>query len=344
MNDFSKNSSSSKWIFGFAVAGAALGVAYYFGSQSLRSQSVTALKEKERQTADQIQKLVEKEGHVSRKKGDQPLNSKNQANLKIQEVPVVAHGESQPAQAAGVCSSLEIFGAGPEQVDVDLMIWSQFMSDYHLAKANLLQWVSANKTLFSDNLAAEMEREIRSTRVMRPQNQIEPDLSWRGIAAWTRPQSTSPSSEGRPALIHVSSGFLELFKKNRARARFEMARLLAQGVSPCELQAAKQAKPWKDFFACLNLTDELAKCTPGAVAEATWAVSSAVASLVSQPGCAVPAFHDEKARACLQGFHRGDVASYELEAPKKSAARSIASAQVQTNFQSTKSQQKTEKR
>jgi hypothetical protein len=127
----------------------------------------------------------------------------------------------------------------------------------------------------------------------------------------------------RPALIHVGSGFLTLFQKDRARARFELARLLAQAWSPCEIESIRESAGWKGFLSCMGMSEDQMKCAPGAVSEATWAVSSAVASLVSSPGCAIPAFADEKSAACLKQFHRGDVVSYPVEAP---AQREVASA------------------
>jgi hypothetical protein len=293
-----------------AVTGiAAMGATVFLTARSIQQRQIASLEEKQRQTAEKIKTLVEAEV-AAPAVGSAPA------------APVANSGSFSSA-STGVCSSLEFVGAGPDEVNVDPALWSQFMGEYHAAKADLIQWVAANRSRFPDQVIARMESEIRNTRVMRPQNQLEPDLTWRGISAWTRPRAGTMDANERPALIHVGSGFLELFRKDRPRARFEIARLLAQSWSPCELAGTRESAAWKDLMGCMGITEEQAKCSAGAVSEATWAVSSAVAALVSRPGCQVPAFADEKTAGCLRDFHRGDVASYAVE---KAQGRSVATA------------------
>jgi hypothetical protein len=313
---------------GFAVVGiAAVGATVFYAAQSITNRPLASLKEKEKETAEKIKRLVEDESETG---GTQQRSRSKAKTIALaggaQSQAVVSHEETP----SGQCAPVEFFGKGPEDVQVDPAAWSQFMGEYHAAKADLLQWISANKASFGEAEVKRMEAEVRATRVMRPQNQIETDLTWRGIAAWTRPRSGA--SQGaeiveQPALIHVGSGFMDLFVKNRARARFEIARLLAQSWGPCEQGNAKDAQIWKDFYACMGLTEEQVKCSAGTVSESTWAMSTAVASLVSKPGCDIPAFADTqgKSNSCLKSFHRGDVASYPIE-ESKPASRAVASA------------------
>lgn len=326
---------SSKSLGAVVLGVLTIGATVYFGGNYIKNRPIAALKEKDRQTAEKIKKLVEDEvsevaatggnGRGKGKGGERviPVTSISSA---LSDTGFVDDGII--ATAGGkFCGSAEYFGAGPEQTQLDPVFWSQFMGEYHAAKSNLIQWISANRSYFSDAFIKEMEEEVRGTRVMRPQNQIEPDLTWRGVAAWTRPRAGAVENGGRPALIHVGSGFLQLFQKNRARARFEIARLLAQSWSPCELAHSKDSKVFKEFYSCMGLTETQIECKPGVVSEATWALSTAVALLVSQPGCQIQAFSDERSAACLNVFHRGDVASYEIEtAPHgQTAGRKVAS-------------------
>jgi hypothetical protein len=311
---------------GAAVLGiAAIGATVYFGGNYIKNRPYASLKEKDRQTAEKIKKLVEDEGEDSEVAGE----SHGKRGKVIPVAGITSTAGSFAAVDEGAtngkfCGTAEYFGAGPEQTQLDPTLWNQFMGDYHAAKTDLIQFVSANKSYFSESFITAMENEIRGARVMRPQNQIEPDLTWRGIAAWTRPRAGAVENGERPSLIHVGSGFMQLFQKNRARARFEIARLLAQSWSPCELTETRDSKVWKDFFSCMGLEKSQTECKPGVVSEASWAMSTAVASLVSQPGCQIQAFADDKSAACLKVFHRGDVASYELEVPNRKVASSAA--------------------
>ncbi len=293
-----------------AISG--VGATVFFSAQSVHRRQLAHLREKERFKAEKIKGLVEIED--SRSSGVGAGRSKKAG---IQALAASAAG------AHGVCESIEPAGSGPDAVDVDPALWSEFMGEYHAAKSDLIRWVSANHLQFPEKLIGQMESEIRNSRVMRPQNQIEPDLTWRGVAAWTRPRAGTMDANERPALIHVGSGFLTLFKDNRARARFELSRMLAQAWSPCEMDGVRESAGWKGLLSCMGMSDDQVKCAPGAVSEATWAVSTAAASLVSNPGCQIPAFADEKSAACLKQFHRGDVVSYPIE---MSVERKVASA------------------
>lgn len=277
---------------------AAIGAIVHFsvgkvGQYRTTAALTAAFKEKSRQTSEKIKKLVEKEAPVSR--------GNSAAGETLAADPSIEKHSAHPADTQA-CGSGEFFGAGPEQVQVDAVAWTRFMGEYHAAKNDLLQWITANKEHFSAPAIEKMENEVKLTRVMRPQEQIEPELTWRGIAAWTRPKAGSVDAQERPALIHVGSGFMDLFAKDRVRARFEIARLIAQSWSPCELAESAKTPVWNAYFQCMGLSSEQIKCAPGAVSEATWALSTAVATLVSRPGCSVPAFADSKSQGCLAAF------------------------------------------
>jgi hypothetical protein len=311
----------SRTSLGWAVAGiAAVGATVFYASHSIQNRPLASLKEKEKQTAEKIKKLVEDENETQVKVPVARNKSKGGQGSAISAGALVG-GSGGEGGNSNFCSAAEYVGSGPEEVQLDLALWSQFMGEYHAAKADLLQWVAANKGHFAESAVQQMEAEIRATRVMRPQNQIETDLTWRGIASWTRPRSGASETEERPALIHVGSGFMKLFQNDRSRARFEIARLLAQSWSPCEMGASQGAQVWKDYFACMGITEDQLKCSPGVVSEATWAISTAVAALVAKPGCEVPAFNQDAAQ-CLKPFHRGDVASFPVEPVSRKIASS----------------------
>jgi len=232
---------------------------------------------------------------------------------------VVGTEDASRAPASGAaneprtCSAIEYAGSGPDELKVHPLVWDKFLADYMDAKEQLISWLKSNADSFPKTQLAKMEVEIRETRVMRPQVAVEPDLTWRGIAAWTHPKTGSVIEGERPAVIHVSDGFLKLYQKNRERARFEMTRVLAQAWAPCEMGAGHHWGAWNGLMECLGFSAQQMKCSPGVVSEGTWAASTAVATLVAPPGCEVPAFQGEKYHACLGGFKRSETASYPVE-------------------------------
>ncbi|MBU6375712.1 MAG: hypothetical protein KGQ59_06935, partial [Bdellovibrionales bacterium] len=188
-------------------------------------------------------------------------------------------------------------------------------------KIELVEWLRQNAEFFPPSHLAKMELEIRQTRVMRPQTHFETDLAWRGIASWTRPQIGSLVPGERPALIHIGDGFLKLYSKDRDRARFELARVLAQAWAPCEMASdGKTFTAWNSVLECLGLAPEKKGCSAGMVSESTWATSSAVAALVAPVSCEIPAFQGGKIQSCLGGFKRTESVSYPVERADRSVA------------------------
>ncbi len=318
---------------GFAIGTvitAAAGATYYVGGiemipqLSFLKRDSAHLKEKEKQVSEKIHKMVENEtdevSATSRKeKGADP------ATFEVVVGKTTSAGTTAGAVTgdARSCSAIEYAGSGPDALRVDSGVWSRFMADYHQAKEELVDWLHRNRESFPKAQLARMELEIRETRVMRPQAQVEPDLTWRGIAAWTRPRAGTIVENERPALINISDGFLKLYQKDRSRARFEMTRVLAQAWSSCEMGAGKFAA-WDGLMQCLGVSDEQKGCTAGVVSEGSWAASTAVAALVSPPGCEIPAFQGDKYQACLGAFRRCESAGYEIERTgRKVASQSV---------------------
>jgi len=218
------------------------------------------------------------------------------------------------------CASLEFAGAGPELTEVDASLWARFMVDYRQIKEELVGWLHQNAEFFPSSQLAKMELEIRQSRVMRPQAQLQPDLSWRGVAVWTRPQAGTIVEGERPALIQVGDGFLKLYQKDRSRARFELTRVLAQAWAPCELGNGKSSAAWDSVLQCLGFSKNQIGCAAGVVSETAWATSSAVAVLLNPPACELPAFQGGKLQSCLGGFKRTESVSYEVERTSRNIA------------------------
>jgi hypothetical protein len=317
---------------GFAIGTVitAAGATYYMGGiknilqYGFLHKDSAHLKETEKQVSKKIHKMVEIEtdevGSTNRReKGEDPSTF---------EVVVGKSSDDQDQASMTTatdksCSAIEYAGSGTDSLRVNSSVWSRFMADYHRTKDDLVDWLHRNAESFPKAQLARMELEIRETRVMRPQAQVEPDLAWRGIAAWTRPHAGTIVENERPALIHVSDGFLKLYQKDRRRARFELTRVLAQAWAPCEMGAGRFAA-WDGLMQCLGVSAEQMGCTAGTVSEGAWAASTAVAALVSPPSCEIPAFQGEKYRACLGGFKRSESAGYEIERTGRNVASQSA--------------------
>jgi hypothetical protein len=198
------------------------------------------------------------------------------------------------------CTAVEYAGTGPDVQSLDPTIWNRFVADYQKVKGDLIAWLQRHSAQFSPEDFARMESEMRETRVMRPQAQIEPDLLVRGVATWSRPAEGTVMEGKRPALIQVSDGFLKLYLKDKKRAHFEIARALSHVWSSCELGRGKPFAAWKEYLGCMGLNDEQQECQPGKISESAWASSTALASFVANPGCEIPAFQGDEPQRCLR--------------------------------------------
>ncbi len=198
------------------------------------------------------------------------------------------------AEVANKCASIEYRGDGPEHTKITKDEWGKVMTAFHGAKGELLTWLRKHKRELPDRTAKLMEKQVRELRIQRPPAVEEPDLTWRGIGVWTQDVAGAP-------MLRVGSGFVKLVNKQAARGKFEMTRLVAQAWAPCELQRVDAGAPWDPLLKCLNINEERA-CAAGTYSEGGWAVSSAIATKLANPGCAVPAFADASMAACLKKF------------------------------------------
>ena len=217
--------------------------------------------------------------------------------LKVEEkITDAAH--SIGGAPGDVCTTAEFAGTGPASSQVSTKNWVKIMVQYHGLKGKILGWLEEDHAKYPKKYTAEsfawMQSQIKELRVQRPVSSDEPDLSWRGIGA------VSYDSGG--VILRIGGSFPALMTLNPPRARFELARLIAQAWSPCEFEKAKQTSPWADALKCLGV-DSAAKCD-SSLSEAGWAVSSAVAKTVANPGCRVPAFTDDSVACLDSGEHK----------------------------------------
>jgi hypothetical protein len=208
----------------------------------------------------------------------------------------------------GFCESVEYRGNGHDGTPSGVPVgpwgvitndqWDKVLTQFHGAKKDLLAWLSEHRYQFTKEVADHMEDDVRDLRLQRPPAPDFPDLSFRGIGLWSRPQGERP-------IIKLGTGFAKLAEHNPARARFELSRLIAQSWGPCELRKSPisahlpKEGPWNDLLSCLGVHDENA-CAPGSLSESGWAVSTALAAVASPPGCTVPAFATGVGEGCLK--------------------------------------------
>jgi hypothetical protein len=197
-----------------------------------------------------------------------------------------------PVASSDDCPAYEVTGLGPERERVSRADWKEFMALYHESKASLLKWVTLQDGKWTPEQIEKISALIKNQKIQRPPTFEEPDLSWRGVSVLTQDPQENP-------LLRVGGGFVRLVQTDTRRARFELTRLLAQVVLPCELKAQKVESPWATVSACFGVTEE-AKCEAGTYSDLGWAISSAVAREVSPPGCKIPAFAEVKLQECVQ--------------------------------------------
>ncbi len=200
---------------------------------------------------------------------------------------VTSHGSMQKD---GICSSFELFGAGPQTETPTSHDWQKAMSLFHESKEGLLAWTLENRWRIPDRAWVLMESRVREVRLQRPPTSEEPDLAYRGVGVLTE------DPEGKP-LIRLGAGFIRLVSQSPTRAKFEITRLIAQTWAPCELEKAKVEQPWPLLLSCLGLAAD-PECSPGTYSEAGWAVSSVIAAKISPPGCELPALIEPDQLAC----------------------------------------------
>ena len=242
----------------------------------------------------------------------QAMASTPNANDRKREVEYTRVEGDSPTDPT-LCGSIEYRGPGPSGGEVNSHDWSLVMDGFHESKRQLLSWLETHQTGISPTVTARMDDQVRSTKIQRPPTADMPDLAWRGIGIYTHSVEEGP-------VIKLGGGFVNLMIQHPARGKFELTRLLAQNWGPCELRdnhvadagravsaTTSGADIWGGLVSCLGLNGvEVgeAACAPGSYSEAAWAVSSALASVISPPGCTVPAFsHRSPASLAGEGEH-----------------------------------------
>lgn len=189
------------------------------------------------------------------------------------------------------CMSVEYRGDGPNSV-ITAKDWARTIDQFLEAKKDLGRWLDQHRKGFPDRVVAAMESQLRAVKVEKPVVADELDLSWRGIGVWSLDKEKSP-------VVRLSPGFVKLAVRQPERAKFEMARLIAQSWAPCELQRHESLDAWGPLLSCLGVKESTA-CSNGSTSEAGWAVSSTVAAIVAPPGCTLPAFNQAGMSQCLK--------------------------------------------
>jgi hypothetical protein len=184
-------------------------------------------------------------------------------------------------QEGDTCGSFEYFGRGESHPAPAQEDWDEVMRVFRGIKADYKAFLVKHKWNMPDPVLEAMQERMAGLRIQRPPAKEEPDLAWRGVAVLTR------DPEGRP-LVRLGAGFPKLVKERRTRARFELARVMAQVWAPCELAAIKIESPWDPLLRCMKMNDSQG-CAAESYSEAGWAVSSVLARKVAAPGCELPA-------------------------------------------------------
>ena len=189
------------------------------------------------------------------------------------------------------CGSIEYRGDGMKDTHISDVEWAKVMSQFHDVKASVLSWFDHHHKGFAEKSIQLIEEQLHSVKLDKPPIADEPDLSWRGIGVFAYSASGAPE-------IRIGNGFVKLALKQPARSKFELARLLLQSVAPCEMIKLGAEPSWDPLLKCLGINEAQA-CSAGTYSEAGWAISSGLASVISSPGCSIPAFKGE-AVSCLR--------------------------------------------
>lgn len=191
----------------------------------------------------------------------------------------------------GECLRVEYPGDGPTLTRISASEWAGTTRLFYSAKGKLSKWLQSRRKELGAKPAELMAAQLRKLSLGRPPSREEPDLAWRGIGV------LGHAAEGKP-VVRLGGGFSYLVRHNPARAKFEMLRMVAQVWAPCELKRAEAGDPWSALSSCLGVSDSAA-CEPGSYSEAGWAVSTALAAALEDPGCKIPAFKDSSGSACV---------------------------------------------
>jgi hypothetical protein len=173
--------------------------------------------------------------------------------------------------------------------------WDALKKSYWGIKADLEKFLVKHQLEIPQETWKQMRSSLKDLTIHKPSIELEADLAWRGIPVLTR------DGEGKP-MVRLGAGFMKLFREKPQRAKFELARVMAQVWSPCELSSHHADPVWTGLLKCMKL-EGAEGCGQGQYSEAGWAVSTAVAQQVAAPGCTIPAFADasgKELKACAE--------------------------------------------
>jgi hypothetical protein len=315
-----------KWIVGgLALTGIVLGGVYVLlkgepaqvknSTRVARSESAESKKTEARSEADEAKAPPPFAGGSLPSSTKEPTLSEAsnvgpQATVPAQsgEKKWIARGRLQ--DETGGCESFEFLTPDPASAAPSDAEWAPMLEMYRATKNKLIDYASQFEAELTPPVLEAMKEKMKAVRIYRPPGTDEPDLAFRGIGIY------SQASGGTPVL-RIGPGFVSLFEQHPERARFEMARLLAQAWAPCEFPAAPEGPVFNSLLKCLGVDQKLG-CDPRGFSDAGWALSTALANAVAYPGCEIPGLKTESVRACIPQFKPSSEAKV---SPKKASKR-----------------------
>ncbi len=269
----------------------------------VESKSVEEPLHKEHASSKEVDKKAEKSAAKRAEKDfsslAQDLSKKVHAiqlpeSLKASRSPASQLGQNVAASEAH-CAPLEFGGADPQVLKMSASERQELTKLFEQSKDKVLSWLNDHSKKLGALAVQTMRKKIQSIELRLAPSWEEPDLSWRGIGAlsWTK--------KDEHAVLEIGGGFPKLLQQHPERARFEMVRLVSQAWDPCRLQSKEVSQPWSGFLQCMKIS-ETTGCATGGYSEAGWAVSTAVAQKLSQPGCKLPAFENPSDAQCVDRF------------------------------------------
>ena len=187
--------------------------------------------------------------------------------------------------------------------------WKKTLDQFHLAKRKLQKWIQGQSAYLSVSDLVLLTKQVQEARLLAPSLNRDSDLRLRGMGFWER------NDQGEISLF-LSSGFVNLLVRQPERGLFEMTRLLAQALAPCELQRLGVKASWRGLLSCLNIKNEM-MCDRDQALEGGWAVSTSLATRVALPKCIPSVFLDAKQASCLKDLKISSIDMPQMEAGAK---------------------------
>lgn len=238
---------------------------------------------------EEAEGTTEGDGHHAKESAEAEDHGSAHGEIKdpLKESEEAAHRQKRP-----LCDSLEYAGVGPEAPALTDEEWKGIEALFSEAKSGLEKWLSQGGNNLNKKVFSWMKGQLQSLELEKPPYKKDKDLAWRGVGVF--------STEGDHGVVRLGSGFFELAKKDRDRAKFELTRLAAQVWSPCEVGKVEGgASTWNGLLECLQVHEEQGSCGAGTYSNSGWAVSTALASHVVPLKCAVPAFEKAVFQGCV---------------------------------------------